>query len=259
MLLLLLCISNMIARAIHRSLLVCPPSLATSTSTSCARPYYDRLLQLSYIKEMRNLLNSPLAHPLSWYVRKHTHHIEYHATTVSISVHRESIVYSNCTCTILLFCCATVVDVICLLCCFCVWCHVDAPCSMLHHMCRYRPGRVLHVHNKMQTNYSFRLEARAGHDFHPEFKPELSPGEMMQLGNNNTQDNRTTTERQQLKTRQHKRDRGDGDGDGDGDGHAEAEADADGHENERRSANATDADAELMYKCIWNHYIMSCI
>ena len=41
---------------------------------------------------------------------------------------------------------------------------------------------VVRVSDKMQTGYSYELTARAGKDFAPDFKPELTPAEMLALG-----------------------------------------------------------------------------
>lgn len=38
------------------------------------------------------------------------------------------------------------------------------------------------VNDTMQTGYTYELTARAGQDFEPEFKPELTPKEMLELG-----------------------------------------------------------------------------
>jgi hypothetical protein len=43
-------------------------------------------------------------------------------------------------------------------------------------------GREIVVNDKMQRNYRYVLTAPSGRDFDPEFKPELSPGEMLELG-----------------------------------------------------------------------------
>ena len=42
--------------------------------------------------------------------------------------------------------------------------------------------RVVTVNDRMQQGYSYELTARVGRDFHPEFQPDLSPEEMLQLG-----------------------------------------------------------------------------
>jgi len=44
------------------------------------------------------------------------------------------------------------------------------------------PGKRINVNDKMQKNYSYTLTARYGKDFHEEFKPSLSPPEMLELG-----------------------------------------------------------------------------
>lgn len=38
------------------------------------------------------------------------------------------------------------------------------------------------VHDKMQKNYSYELTEPVGRNFDPEFKPDLTPGEMLRLG-----------------------------------------------------------------------------
>jgi len=38
------------------------------------------------------------------------------------------------------------------------------------------------VHDKMQTNYTYQLSAGIGQDFAPEFKPELTPKQLLSLG-----------------------------------------------------------------------------
>jgi hypothetical protein len=38
------------------------------------------------------------------------------------------------------------------------------------------------VNDKMQQGYRYDLVARTGRDFHPEFKPELTPRQMLELG-----------------------------------------------------------------------------
>jgi hypothetical protein len=42
--------------------------------------------------------------------------------------------------------------------------------------------RIVAVNDKMQKNYRYVLSAPAGHGFDPEFKPELTPQEMLELG-----------------------------------------------------------------------------
>lgn len=43
-------------------------------------------------------------------------------------------------------------------------------------------GRIVVVNDRMQTNYRYALTAPAGRDFDPEFRPELTPAEMLRLG-----------------------------------------------------------------------------
>jgi hypothetical protein len=42
--------------------------------------------------------------------------------------------------------------------------------------------KVVRVHDKMQRNYRYQLVAPAGRNFAPEFKPQLTPKEMLELG-----------------------------------------------------------------------------
>ena len=44
------------------------------------------------------------------------------------------------------------------------------------------PERTVTVHDKMQRGYRYLLTAPAGRNFHPDFKPELTPAEMLRLG-----------------------------------------------------------------------------
>lgn len=43
-------------------------------------------------------------------------------------------------------------------------------------------GRTIVVNDRMQRGYRYTLEAAAGRDFDPAFKPELTPAEMLSLG-----------------------------------------------------------------------------
>ena len=45
-----------------------------------------------------------------------------------------------------------------------------------------RKPREIVVHDKMQRGYTYVLTAPAGRDFDPEFRPELTPREMLALG-----------------------------------------------------------------------------
>jgi hypothetical protein len=44
------------------------------------------------------------------------------------------------------------------------------------------PKRVIVVNDKMQTGYRYELVAPMGREFEPDFKPELTPKEMLRLG-----------------------------------------------------------------------------
>ncbi len=43
-------------------------------------------------------------------------------------------------------------------------------------------SRIIRVNDKMQKNYSYKLSALIGRNFDSDFKPELSPKEMLELG-----------------------------------------------------------------------------
>jgi hypothetical protein len=43
-------------------------------------------------------------------------------------------------------------------------------------------AKTVIVHDKMQRNYRYRLVAPVGKDFAPEFRPDLTPQEMLELG-----------------------------------------------------------------------------
>ena len=45
-----------------------------------------------------------------------------------------------------------------------------------------RQSRTVTVNDRMQTNYSYALTAPEGRDFDPEFRPELTPKDMLALG-----------------------------------------------------------------------------
>jgi hypothetical protein len=46
----------------------------------------------------------------------------------------------------------------------------------------FHKGDTIHVNNKMRKGYSYVLEEEPGTQFDPEFKPYLSPGEILALG-----------------------------------------------------------------------------
>ncbi len=43
-------------------------------------------------------------------------------------------------------------------------------------------GKIITVNDKMQTDYSYELVEPEGQNFHPDFKPELTPKQMLELG-----------------------------------------------------------------------------
>ncbi|WP_447760348.1 hypothetical protein [Sphingopyxis panaciterrae] len=43
-------------------------------------------------------------------------------------------------------------------------------------------GRLIHVNDRMQSDYSYRLSAPAGEDFDPDFTPHFTPQEMLEMG-----------------------------------------------------------------------------
>ncbi|MEQ9519242.1 MAG: hypothetical protein RLN89_07355 [Parvibaculum sp.] len=43
-------------------------------------------------------------------------------------------------------------------------------------------GATIHVHDRMQTSYSYELTAPMGEDFAPDFKPFYTPQEMLAMG-----------------------------------------------------------------------------
>ena len=46
----------------------------------------------------------------------------------------------------------------------------------------HKPGDIIKVHDLMQTNYQYKLVARAGKDFDAGFKPHFTPKEMLEMG-----------------------------------------------------------------------------
>jgi len=46
----------------------------------------------------------------------------------------------------------------------------------------YKKGKIIKVNDKMQKNYTYKLNEKYGRNFDPEFKPELSPAKMLKLG-----------------------------------------------------------------------------
>ncbi|MCQ2410251.1 MAG: hypothetical protein MJ053_01640 [Elusimicrobiaceae bacterium] len=47
---------------------------------------------------------------------------------------------------------------------------------------RFYKGACITVHDKMQTGYRYVLSARPGQDFAPDFKPQLTPAQMLARG-----------------------------------------------------------------------------
>jgi len=43
-------------------------------------------------------------------------------------------------------------------------------------------GKIITVHDKMQQDYCYELVEPPGENFHPDFKPELTPKQMLELG-----------------------------------------------------------------------------
>lgn len=46
----------------------------------------------------------------------------------------------------------------------------------------FRPGKIIKVHDRMQKGYKYELTEPVGKHFHPDFKPELSPKQMLIRG-----------------------------------------------------------------------------
>eukprot|EP00478_Filoreta_tenera_P001466 GABV01001491.1.p1 GENE.GABV01001491.1~~GABV01001491.1.p1 ORF type:complete len:228 (+),score=82.10 GABV01001491.1:128-811(+) len=46
----------------------------------------------------------------------------------------------------------------------------------------FQPGKTIHVEDKMQVSYTYKLTKRYGRDFDPNFRPELTPRQMLSLG-----------------------------------------------------------------------------
>ena len=42
--------------------------------------------------------------------------------------------------------------------------------------------KTIVVNDKMQKNYTYILTEKIGEEFHPDFNPELTPKEMLELG-----------------------------------------------------------------------------
>lgn len=51
-----------------------------------------------------------------------------------------------------------------------------------HSISWYKPGKTIHVKDKMQKDYSYKLLESPGKNFDKEFKPELTPKQMLILG-----------------------------------------------------------------------------
>ena len=46
----------------------------------------------------------------------------------------------------------------------------------------FKPGKIIHVNNIMQSNYSYKLSEPIGSNFDPKFNPELTPRQMLERG-----------------------------------------------------------------------------
>jgi hypothetical protein len=46
----------------------------------------------------------------------------------------------------------------------------------------FHANQTIHVWNKMEKNYSYTLQEEPGKNFHPDFKPFYTPGEVLRLG-----------------------------------------------------------------------------
>lgn len=46
----------------------------------------------------------------------------------------------------------------------------------------FSKGDIIHVNNKMEKNYTYKLDEEPGKNFDPEFKPYFSPAQMLRLG-----------------------------------------------------------------------------
>jgi hypothetical protein len=46
----------------------------------------------------------------------------------------------------------------------------------------FSKGDTIHVNNKMEKNYTYKLDEEPGKNFDPEFKPYFSPAQMLRLG-----------------------------------------------------------------------------
>ena len=51
-----------------------------------------------------------------------------------------------------------------------------------HPISWYKPGKTIHVKDKMQKNYSYELSELPGKKFDKNFKPQLTPQQMLALG-----------------------------------------------------------------------------
>jgi hypothetical protein len=47
---------------------------------------------------------------------------------------------------------------------------------------QFKKGDTIHVHDKMQSDYSYKLEEAPGTHFDPEFQPYFTPAQMLRLG-----------------------------------------------------------------------------
>jgi hypothetical protein len=59
---------------------------------------------------------------------------------------------------------------------------LNSPDRLLENMPMARKTVIVYVNDKMQRGYTYVLTVRSGRNFDPEFRPELTPKEMLALG-----------------------------------------------------------------------------